>query len=119
MSDRTQTDDLLFREVQQGFLALKLVTEVRADGLYVKFSPLGRSFHPVPWSNVEAVRVTEYAPGDYGGWSWGVRVGPTGNKAYRLSGDQGVEIIRERGRRLFVGSDRPQELADAIATARR
>lgn len=111
--------DPLFREVQTGFLALRLVTEVRDDGVYVKFGPLHRSFHRIPWENVDAVTATTYEPAAYGGWGWGIRVSPTGaKKAYRISGDDGVEIRRTDGRDLFVGTNRPDELVTAVEGAR-
>jgi hypothetical protein len=109
----------LFREVQTGFLAVRLVTEVRSDGVYVKFTPLHRSFHRIPWRNIDAVTDTTHEPMEYGGWGWGIRVNPTGaKKAYRISGDSGVEIRRTDGRDLFVGTRRPSELVETIDRAR-
>ena len=108
-----------FREVQTGFLALRLVTEVREDGVHVKFAPLHRSFHRIPWDNVDGVSVGTYDPMEYGGWGWGIRVSPTGAKrAYRISGEDGVEIRRTDGRDLFVGTRRPTELVEATERAR-
>jgi len=110
--------DPLFREVQTGFLALRLVTEVRADGVYVKFAPLHRSFHRIPWENIDGVAATTYEPMEYGGWGWGIRLSPTGaRKAYRIAGDRGVEIRRTDGRDLFLGTRRPSEFVEATRQA--
>ena len=35
--------------------------------------------------------------------------------AYNVSGNQGVELTLRDGRQVMLGSQRPQELADAIA----
>jgi hypothetical protein len=116
---REDASDPLFREEQTGFLALRLVTEVRDDGVYLKFAPVHRSFHRIPWENVDGVAEATYDPTEYGGLGWGIRVGPTGTtKAYRISGDSGVEIRRTEGRDLFVGTRRPSELVAAIGRAR-
>jgi hypothetical protein len=118
---RRSTDDScepFFREVQTGFFALRLVTEVRDDGVYVKFAPLHQSFHRIPWRTIDAVTDTTYEPTEYGGWGWGIRVNPTGaKKAYRISGDSGVEIRRTDGRDLFIGTRRPTELVEATDRA--
>lgn len=120
MNGSTETaPDRLFREEQTGFLALRLVTEVHEDGVYVKFAPLHRSFHRIPWDDVRSVHRTTYEPMEYGGWGWGIRVGPTGEKkAYRIAGDSGVEIRRIDGRDLFVGTQRPTDFVAAIERAR-
>lgn len=56
MSGTTENDpDVLFREEQTGFLALRLVTEVRDDGVYLKFAPLHRSLHRIPWEDVRSI----------------------------------------------------------------
>lgn len=110
--------DPLFQEVQTGFLALRLVTQVRDDGVYVKFAPLQQSFHRIPWENIDNVTDTTYEPMEYGGWGWGIRIGPTGaKKAYRISADRGVEIRRTEGRDLFIGTQRPTEFVEAIEQA--
>ncbi|NLE61665.1 MAG: hypothetical protein GX616_25200 [Planctomycetes bacterium] len=94
--------------------AMKLITEVRADGLHVRFWPL-------PWRRIGFEEITEYWPRtyrpirEYGGW--GIRWG-LGGKAYNVSGNQGVQLVLDRGRRLLIGSRRAEELAAAVGDAR-
>ncbi|SFG86703.1 hypothetical protein SAMN04488063_3152 [Halopelagius inordinatus] len=96
-----------------GFVwSLRLVTEVRDDGLYVRFAPLHRSFRRVPWTAVGSVEATTYRPlREYGGW--GIRWRPDAI-AYNVSGSRGVLLTRPGDRDLLVGSQRPDELATAI-----
>jgi hypothetical protein len=108
------TDGPAFREVQTGFLVLRLVTEVRSDGLAVRIAPFQRSFRTESFDGIESVDVATYDASEHGGWHWGVRVGPTGNTSYRLSGGDGVRLELADGETLFVGSQRPAELAAAI-----
>ncbi|WP_049947417.1 hypothetical protein [Candidatus Halobonum tyrrellensis] len=92
--------------------SLRLVTEVRDDGLYVRFAPFHRSFRRVPWSAVESVESTRYRPlREYGGW--GIRWRPRA-VAFNVSGSRGVFVERPDDRDLLIGSQRPDELATAI-----
>jgi len=91
---------------------LKLVTEVRPDGLYVRFVPLHRSSRHIPLDhNLLAVRPITYSIVDYGGW--GIRW-VSGGKAYNVSGNQGVRLDLASGRHLMIGSQRADELAATI-----
>lgn len=96
-----------------GFMwSLRLVTEVRDDGLYIRFAPLHRSFRRVPWSAIDSVEATRYRPlREYGGW--GIRWRP-GAIAYNVSGSRGVFLTRLDERDLLIGSQQPDELASVI-----
>ncbi len=90
----------------------KLVIEVRADGLYVRFFPLHLSFRRIPLANVTRCEAVTYRPvRDYGGW--GIK-GGRGCRAYTASGNRGVRIDYADGSHLLIGSQRPDELAQAV-----
>lgn len=94
------------------FYSMKLVTEVRDDGLYIRFSPF--TSHSIPFGDITSCKVRTYKPiREFGGW--GVRYG-RGSKAYCVSGSQGVQLELSGGRRLLIGSQRSEELARAIET---
>lgn len=88
--------------------------EVREGSLGVRLLPIQRSLKWLPLRDVEKSRVTTYRASSYGGWHWGMRASPQGNTVYRLRGDHGVELVLAGGQRVFVGSQRPAELQDAI-----
>ncbi len=93
------------------FLKMKLITEVRDDGLYIHFFPLLRQH--IRFENIENCEVRSYSPiKEYGGW--GIRYGLKG-KAYNVSGNHGVQLKLAGDKRLLIGSQRPEELAHAIA----
>jgi hypothetical protein len=95
--------------------SLRLETEVREDGVYLKLAPLHRSFQHVAWDAIESVESVRYRPLlEYGGW--GIRWRP-GKLAYNVSGSRGVRLGRPDDRELLVGSQRPDELATAIRNA--
>jgi hypothetical protein len=96
------------------FCVAKLVTEVRNDGLYIRFYPFHLSFRKIPLENVVRFEAQTYKPIlDYGGW--GVRWTWKG-KAYNVSGNRGVRLDFKNGKRLLIGSRRPEELAGAIGS---
>jgi len=67
--------------------SLRLRTEVRADGVYLKMWPIHRSVRRIPWSDVERYEATQYSPlREFGGW--GIRWAP-GKIAYNVSGNRG------------------------------
>ena len=112
---RTHQDPIRFREVTERFWMLRLVTEVRADGLYVRLDPFQRTFRHLPSERIREVRATSYSATDFGGWHWGLRYTPGGNTVYRLRGSQGVAVTHPDGTTWFVGSQRPTELEAALA----
>ncbi|MBN2098945.1 MAG: hypothetical protein JW753_05030 [Dehalococcoidia bacterium] len=97
------------------FYAVNLTTEVRTDGLYVRFFPFHLTFRRMPSESVIRYEVLTYRPiRDYGGW--GIRYG-RGGKAYNVSGDRGVMLELSDGSRLLIGSQKPEELANAMGLA--
>lgn len=95
--------------------SLRLKTEVRADGIYLKMWPLHRSFRRIPWSEIEHYEAKQYKPlREFGGW--GIRWAP-GKIAYNVRGNRGVWIERTNERGVLVGSQHPEEFVKAIDEA--
>jgi hypothetical protein len=93
-------------------LQAKLITEVRPDGLYIRWYPLHFSMQKIPLENVERIEALTYRPiKDYRGW--GIRKG-CGGKAYNIHGDRGVRINYANGSHVLIGSQNPAMLAEAI-----
>ncbi len=89
-----------------------LITEVRGDGVYIRYIPFHRRFHWFHFRDiVEAEAITYSALRDYGGW--GIRYGRLG-KAYNVSGNRGVMLTFGSGAHLMIGSQRADELAAEI-----
>jgi hypothetical protein len=93
------------------FLAMKLITEVRPDGLRVGFAPFFRK--SIAFEDIQHCQARTYRPiAEYGGW--GIRWGRKAGKAYNVSGNRGVQLELSGGQRLLIGSQRADDLADAI-----
>lgn len=109
-----------YRETQRRFWILQLDTEVRDDGLSVQFRPLHWSPRRIPFEEIEDVSVTTYSAAEFGGWAWGIRIGPSLDSiAYRVRGDDGVRVERRNDADVFLGSQSPAELADAIEAGKK
>jgi hypothetical protein len=91
-------------------LLLELHVTVADAGVRIRMLPFAnRTIDPAQIARWEA---RTYRPiREYGGW--GVRFGPRG-RAYNVSGDRGVELTLASGKRVLIGSQRPEELAAAI-----
>ncbi len=90
----------------------QLITEVRDDGIYFRFSPFHRTFRRIAFTEIKQCKVRTYHPiREYGGW--GIRIRCKA-KAYNVSGDRGLQIELLNGDRLLIGSQRAEELYRAI-----
>ena len=99
------------------FTSFRLETEVRSDGLHVRFFPFHFRFEHHPMHEIEHWEAKTYRPiREYGGW--GLRRGWSGGKAYNVSGNRGVELELAGGQKFLIGSQRAEELAAALDRAR-
>ncbi len=97
-------------------LCARLTTEVDRSGLYIQYFPFHLSPKRIPLEHVIHIQIMTYKPfRDYGGY--GIRYGAAG-KAYNVSGDRGVKLKFTTGRDLLIGSQRPEELAEALQQLR-
>jgi hypothetical protein len=92
---------------------VRFITEVEPGWLILKLYP----FHTarIDLKEVTEAEVREYsALQEYGGW--GIRVGRSG-KAYSAYGTVGVQLWLKGDKRVLIGSQRSDELADALRLA--
>ena len=95
------------------FLLLKLETQVRPDGVYIRFFPFHIHFKRFGSEDLSEYYARQYKPlREYGGW--GIRCSFKNGKAYNVSGNKGVQLVFKNGRRLLIGSQKAQQLEKAI-----
>ena len=96
------------------FLGFKLVTTVRQKQVEFGF-PLGLR-RTLSREQIARVEIVEYRPlRDFGGW--GLRFGREG-MMYNARGNRAVKLSLKNGKVLFIGSQRPEQLASAILASR-
>lgn len=90
------------------FLFMRLDTEIKGDGVYVRFFPFASKLKVYEWEDIDKAYVRKYRPLiEYGGW--GVRYGARG-KALNVSGNQGLQLELKNGKKLLIGTRKPEEL---------
>jgi hypothetical protein len=98
------------------FLRMVLVLDVTSEAVVIRYRPL--TTRVIDLAETEQVRVREYsAIKEYGGW--GLKGWSRNKVAYNVSGNRGVELLLRDGRTVMLGSQHPQELAQAIQGQRR
>ncbi|MDH3214947.1 MAG: DUF6141 family protein [Candidatus Krumholzibacteria bacterium] len=94
----------------------KLITEVRPEGIFIRFVPFHRTFKHISLTDIEKHEVLTYRPlRDFGGF--GIRAGTKG-RAYNVAGNRGVYLTFKDGKKLLIGSQKAESMAEAIASLR-
>lgn len=95
---------------------LYMSTRVTGRTIRVRFGALVPFYvRTIDVGEIEGVEAGRYSPlAEYGGW--GIR-GMGSNMALNARGNLGVRLHLTRGRILMIGTQRPEELADAIRQA--
>ena len=94
------------------FRSLRLETQIREDGVYVRFYPFHRKTMFIPRSEIAEAYVRHYKPlREYGGW--GLR-GLDNNQALNVSGSQGIQIVTKKGHRLLIGTKKAAAAAPVL-----
>ncbi len=95
------------------FWILKLRTEVGPDGLYIRFFPVHIRFKRFAAEDLGEYYARQYKPiFEYGGW--GIRGSFKKGRAYNVSGNKGVQLVFKNGKRLLIGSQKAEELEEAV-----
>jgi hypothetical protein len=96
------------------FGSFKLTTKVNSKGVFVQFFPIHFKEKAFLWKDIKSTEVKTYAPIiDFGGW--GVRYSITGKgMAYNVSGDKGLQLELNSGKKVLIGTQKPDELSQYI-----
>lgn len=93
-------------------LAFRLITQVRTDGIYVRYAPLQPRFIHYAWSDIREVYLRRYnALPEYGGW--GLRMGPCGG-GYIVPGEWGIQLVLQNGNKVLISTNRAEEVTEVL-----
>ena len=96
------------------FALIKLETQVKHDGIYVRFFPFHISFKYYPWDEISSSFLRKYSPlVEYGGWGWRYSLFGRG-KAYNVSGNMGLQLIFNNQKKLLIGTKKPEQLTEVL-----
>lgn len=96
------------------FFLLRLDTQIKADGIYVRFFPLRLKYRHYNWEDLSKIYIREYSPlGEYGGW--GIRYTISGaGKAYNISGKIGLQLELTTGKKVLIGTQKGEEIKEIL-----
>lgn len=93
-------------------LGSKLITQIRTDGVYVRFPPWQSKFSQYTWSDIADVFVRDYKPmREFMGW--GIRYAP-GRMGYIVAGSWCIEITFNNGNKVLITTQRPDEVSEVL-----
>jgi len=95
------------------FYNMKLVVEIRRDGLYFRYPPMINKFKKISKEEIEKIEVRQYKPiKEYGGW--GIKTGAKNyGKAYNVRGNIGLQLHLKNGNKILFGTQRKDAIRDA------
>ena len=96
------------------FVFLRLDTAIQKDGIYYRFLPFQLTYKKISWDRISKAFVRQYNPiTEYGGW--GLRIGLFGKgQAFNVSGNKGLQLVYDNGKKLLLGTQRPQEIEQVL-----
>jgi len=96
------------------FVNFRLDTNIKKDGIYVRFFPVHLKFKHYSWDTLTKSFVRQYSPLiEYGGW--GLRLGLFGKgTAFNVSGDKGLQLEFTNNKKLLIGTNKPDELTETL-----
>jgi len=95
------------------FITGYLKTALDQSGIVVEMRILIRFGKIIHWDEIESIKVDKYRPIlQFGGW--GYRIGWKA-VAYNCRGNDGLIIILKNGRKIVVGTQKPDELKKFLA----
>ena len=96
------------------FAFVRLDTAIQKDGVYYRFFPFQWHYKKISWGRISKSLVRQYNPiTEYGGW--GFRIGLFGKgRAFTVSGNKGLQLIYDNGKKLLLGTKRPEEIVQVL-----
>lgn len=89
-----------------------LDTRISQDGVDYRMRPFHKTYRHIEWNDVAHAEVRKYSPiREFGGW--GIRIGLKG-KAYNVKGNMGLQLELKDGRRILIGTQKPEELREVL-----
>jgi hypothetical protein len=91
------------------FLFLRLETKINKEFIQIRFFPF--TSKTIQWEDIKSAEVLQY--GFVGGW--GLRIGTKYGTVYNMSGDKGLALELNSGKKILIGSQRLDELKKVIS----
>ena len=98
------------------FLSIRMVTEINEKNIRFQFYPLHATKQKIRLKDVTSYSVVNSPEGaQYSGW--GVNFGAK-ERRFSVSGRTGLKVTTQDGERIFIGTQNPEALGQAIEQVR-
>lgn len=87
-------------------LFLKLVIQIRKDGIYIRFTPFHIRERKFLFNHFKEYENIPYRVLDYGGW--GIRINLDGEIAYNINGKKAIRLTMDH-QIIVIGTENPDE----------
>ena len=96
------------------FYKIKFKTRIDNEGIYYQFYPFHLKEKRIGWNEIDKIYVRKYKPiMEYGGW--GIRFKPFKKDiAYNIWGNWGLQIEKSNGKKILLGTQRPEDIKRAM-----
>jgi len=97
----------------------KLKTRIDEFGVHYQFFPFHFSMRKIDWKEIKTARVGTYDPlGEYGGWGLkgGLFWDTSKGKCINISGNIGIQLVLENGKKLLIGTQKKEEATNVLKT---
>lgn len=99
---------LILLAVNTLLFLMSIRTRIYKEGIGVTFFPFIPSERIYRYNTLKGIWVRKYNPlREYGGWGF---KGKATNRALNISGNMGLQLEMNDGRRLLIGTKRPEEI---------
>lgn len=95
------------------FYKIKLATVITEQDISIRFNFFHRRPKIIAWVEIQKAEIITYNPiMDYGGW--GIKYGGLNSIAYNVSGNQGLQLYLKNGKKILIGTQKPEEIQKII-----
>jgi hypothetical protein len=96
------------------FKKMKLVIEIKSDGVYYRYPPFILKTRSFMKSEIDSFEIRKYKPiSEYSGWgirnSWS-----KSGSAFNVKGNIGLQLYLKNGKKVLFGTQRPDALKKAM-----
>ncbi|MCL2683109.1 MAG: DUF6141 family protein [Bacteroidales bacterium] len=96
------------------FICVRLQTYIDEDGVYVRFFPFRLTYKRYAWTEISKSYVKQYRPIlKFGGWGFRYNLSFR-EKAYSVSGRDGLELELVTGKKVLIGTQKPEKLTKIL-----
>jgi len=96
------------------FKVFRLDTQIDESGVSYRLAPIHRKMVLKKWEDIERAYVRQYKPiWEYGGW--GMRYSLRNGDAYNVSGNMGLQLVMKNGKKILIGTQKPDEVNTVLA----